>query len=181
MANGAEVHIIVQDPNDGIRDEAILKNDSHEFYLGGDTIAVGQLERLTKRAEIINQINEKYKDTSKRHISVTIHLDSRSTSKRVDVFFYHNENSSEGKRVAEILQDTFRGKYMKAQPGRGYSGTVSPRDLFMLREIKPTGIYIELGNIQNLADQQRFIIVNNRQAIANWLFQGFVNTINTSD
>jgi N-acetylmuramoyl-L-alanine amidase len=179
MANGAEVHIIVQDPDDGIRDESILKNDSHEFYIGGDTIAFNQLERLTKRSEIVNQIYEKDWDSTKQHISVTIHLDSRSTSKRVDVFFYHAENSIEGKRVAEILQETFRSRYMKAQPGRGYTGTVSSRDLFMLREVKPTSIYIELGNIQNLADQQRFIIVNNRQAIANWLFQGFVNTINT--
>jgi N-acetylmuramoyl-L-alanine amidase len=36
-------------------------------------------------------------------------------------------------------------------------------------------VYIELGNITNEFDQRRLLIVNNRQAIANWLTQGIIS------
>jgi N-acetylmuramoyl-L-alanine amidase len=33
-------------------------------------------------------------------------------------------------------------------------------------------VYIELGNLRNAFDQQRFVLPANRQALANWLFEG---------
>jgi N-acetylmuramoyl-L-alanine amidase len=36
----------------------------------------------------------------------------------------------------------------------------------------PVAVYIELGNINHQRDIQRFIITDNRQAVANWLAQG---------
>ena len=38
----------------------------------------------------------------------------------------------------------------------------------MLRETNPIGVYVELGNIQNVKDQKRFTVVDNRDAIAKW-------------
>jgi N-acetylmuramoyl-L-alanine amidase len=38
----------------------------------------------------------------------------------------------------------------------------------MLRKSLPAGVYIELGNIQNPADQKRFTVVENREAMAKW-------------
>jgi hypothetical protein len=73
---------------------------------------------------------------------------------------------------SRVTWEEFKDRYSQKQPGRGYSGSVSPRNLLMLRETKPTSVYIELGNIQNTADQNRFIQKDNRQAIANWLFRG---------
>jgi len=49
--------------------------------------------------------------------------------------------------------------------------------LHMLRETKPTSIYIELGNITNPKDQKRIIWTNNRQALANWLYEGIVAAV----
>lgn len=63
-------------------------------------------------------------------------------------------------------------KYEKAQPGRDYHGTVSLRNLHILRESAPVGVYFELGNIQYPLYQIRLIEPNNRQAIANWLCDG---------
>ena len=44
----------------------------------------------------------------------------------------------------------------------------------MLRNAVPVTVYIELGNIQNNKDQIRIVEKNNRQAIANWLTDGFI-------
>ena len=73
-----------------------------------------------------------------------------------------------------MLYRTVKSKYNENQPGRGYRGSVQSRDLFMLRHVKPTSVYIELGNIKNKRDQDRFLQVNNRQAVANWLCLGLV-------
>jgi len=36
----------------------------------------------------------------------------------------------------------------------------------MLREVKPNSVFIELGNIRNSYDQQRFLKATNREALA---------------
>ena len=51
--------------------------------------------------------------------------------------------------LLENWYDIVKKKYAKYQKGRGYKGTVKPRNLHMLRETKPIGVYVELGNIQN--------------------------------
>lgn len=70
---------------------------------------------------------------------------------------------------------TIKSEYEEHQSNRGYSGVVKSRDLHTLRESKPPVVYIELGNITNEFDQKRLLIVNNRQAIANWLTQGILS------
>ena len=63
-------------------------------------------------------------------------------------------------------------KYAKYRKSGSYRGTVTPRDLHMLRETIPTSVYIELGNIRNSFDQLRIVPESNRQALANWLSEG---------
>ena len=79
--------------------------------------------------------------------------------------------------MAENLKKTIKQKYDKAQPGRGYEGSVSSRNLYMIRNVIPVCVFIEIGNIQNPRDQIRIIEPNNRQAIANWLTDGIILTI----
>lgn len=178
LEHGAEVHIIVQD-DDGIRDDRYLSFNDDEYYIGGIPIARNQLARLQKRAEIINGMYaDNLSKTASQFVIIT-HIDSRITDKMIDIFFYHNENSKEGKAMAETLLETIENKYRIAQPGRGYEGSVSHRNLYMLRKTMPVSIYIELGNIQNDRDQRRIVEVNNRQAIANWLTDGIINHINS--
>lgn len=175
MENGATVKLIVQDPDDGIRDDYYLNNSYDEIYYGNETIPLNQLERLRKRVEIINKEFIKNKNIAKEQIVVPIHVDSRENkNSRIDVFFYYNQNSERGKYIATSLLNTFEAKYEAAQPGRGYNGSVSARGLYMLRNCKPVTVYMELGNIQNDRDQVRLVEKNNRQAIANWLSDGFL-------
>lgn len=177
MEHSATVHIIVQDPKDGIRDETYLNNSFDEFYVGGDTISHIQVERLQKRADIINEIYEAEKSKAKSQTALMMHVDSRSYGQRIDIFFYHHEASIAGYEIATTLQETIRDKYRRAQPNRGYEGTVTHRSLFMLRNTIPTSVFIELGNIRNPQDQLRFLDKNNRQAIANWLTEGLINAV----
>jgi N-acetylmuramoyl-L-alanine amidase len=51
---------------------------------------------------------------------------------------------------------------------------VTARNLHVLRKTKPTAVFIELGNIRNSQDQKRFVIEDNRQAVANWLAEGLL-------
>ncbi|MGB0861767.1 MAG: N-acetylmuramoyl-L-alanine amidase family protein [Saprospiraceae bacterium] len=177
VAHGATTYMIVRDPNDGIRSGEYLAADKDEVCWRNQKIPREQKKRLAQRANAINKLYEHHKKRgvkAKDQRTVIVHIDSRKVKKRVDVFFYHFPGSSKGKKFATNLQKTIKKEYSKSQSNRGYSGTVKSRDLFMLRETKPTTAYIELGNIKNPADQKRFLIENNRQALANWLLKGLM-------
>lgn len=171
MTEGATVHIIIQDAEDGIRDDKYLSNSKRETCMG-DAIPSNQTQRLQQRCDKINALSAKAKEKYQR--SVFIHLDSRSVEKRIDVFFYHWAGSTNGKRLANTLRQTFQDRYDKHQPQRGFKGTVSARDLYVLGKSKPVGVFTELGNIRNSFDQKRFLEKDNREALANWLRLGLI-------
>jgi N-acetylmuramoyl-L-alanine amidase len=171
IEKSATVHIMVQDSTNGIRSGAFLVPDQHETVLG-QVIPLDQLTRLKQRATAINQLSREESATYQRCIE--IHLDSRSHNKQLDVFFYHHENSPKGKEMALTISQTFEENYRKHQPRRGFSGTVTHRNLYMLKHTNPIAVFIELGNIRNFRDQQRFVVESNRQALANWLTAGIV-------
>ncbi len=178
LEHGATVYMIVQDPNDGIRDSQILRGDRDEYYYGGVKISSNRSRRLKKRAEIINSLYRYNRSRARSQDVIIIHVDSRSTSKRIDIFYYYKSNHRSSRKLAWTLYRTIKRKYAEKQPGRGYRGTVSTRNLHMLRECVPTTVYLELGNIKNSLDQDRLILENNRQAIANWLCEGLINAAN---
>jgi N-acetylmuramoyl-L-alanine amidase len=171
MEKSATVHVIVQDSVNGIRSGAYLVPDQHETVLS-QVIPLDQLTRLKQRATVINQLAKEVNADYQRCIE--IHLDSRSQNKQLDVFFYHHENSPKGKEMALTISQTFEANYRKHQPRRGFSGTVTHRNLYMLKNTNPVAVFIELGNIRNFRDQQRFVVESNRQALANWLTAGIV-------
>ena len=73
-----------------------------------------------------------------------------------------------------LILETFQKKYDHHQPGRGFRGTVSKRNLYVLQNSAPPAVFVELANIQNTYDQQRIVESNNRQALANWIAEAFV-------
>lgn len=174
LAHGGTPYMIVRD-NDGIRDDEYLKGDKDETVWGGAKIPVGQKNRLTQRSEIINAL---YEENLAKGITdqtmVAIHVDSRARGKRIDLFFYHHEGDLLGAKQAEVMHETIRKKYDKYQRGRGYEGTLKSRDLHMLRETKPSGVYVELANITNPVDQLRIVSPRNRQLLAEWLTEGLM-------
>lgn len=138
----------------------------------GQTLPINQVKRLKQRSEKINSLSKQSKDKYQR--AVFIHLDSRSKKQQLDVFFYHAKNSAEGKRLAKTVRDTFDDHYNTHQPNRGFTGTVSTRNLYVLDNTAPIGLFTELGNIQNTFDQRRFLDPDNRQALANWMCRGYI-------
>jgi N-acetylmuramoyl-L-alanine amidase len=170
LMHGAKVHIIIQDSKDGIRDDYYLANSKRETCMG-KAIPLEQAPRLKQRSDKINQLSAKTKEKYQR--AVFIHMDSRGKSKQTDIFFYYTKDNR-SKRMAQTIRDTFQSQYQKHQPGRGFSGTVSYRDLHVLRESKPVSVYVEVGNIQNPFDQKRFMQNDNRQALANWFLKAFI-------
>ncbi len=176
LSRGAKVHIIIQDKKDGIRDEKVLKNSKRETCMGKE-IPLNHVARLKQRSEKINQLYRKDKAVYKR--AIFVHVDSRGKGKQMDVFFYNAPGSAKGKRLAENIQRTFEQKYRKHQPGRGFNGTVSERNLYVLRNTVPVCAFLELGNIANPRDQQRLVLENNRQALANWIAEGIVKDYKT--
>lgn len=171
LEEGATVHMIIQDARDGIRDDTYLANSSRETCMG-KAIPLNQIARLKQRSDNINELYRQSKEEYKR--AVFIHLDSRSKKKQLDVFFYHAPNSVGGKMLAQTMRNTFKDHYDKHQPNRGFSGTISERNLYVLRNTTPVGLFAELGNIQNSFDQRRFLQADNRQALANWLCRGLI-------
>ncbi|WP_291562377.1 N-acetylmuramoyl-L-alanine amidase [Bacteroides sp.] len=171
LERGAKVYFIIQDAKDGIRDSYILKNSKRETCMG-KPIPLNQLERLKQRCVAINNLYRKDKSNYKR--AIFIHVDSRSRNKQTDVYFYHAPKSRYGERLATEIQKTFKSKYSKHQPGRGFGGTVSERNLYVLNNTTPVAVFMELGNMQNALDQKRLVIPNNRQALANWITEAIV-------
>jgi len=170
--HGATVHMIIQD-TDGIRDGEYLECDKDEKCMGKAKIPLNQKKRLHQRAAAINNLHKKYKKKGyKKQKAIMIHIDSRSESKSQDVFFYHWGKSKTSKKLAYDMQATFKAKYDKYQKGRGYKGYVSERGLYMLRNTAPSAVFVELANIRNVNDHKRLLYKSNRQALANWLFEG---------
>ncbi len=171
--HGGKAIMIIQDPTHGIRDDRILPLDKSEICYPDLEIPLNHIERLRQRVDAVNKIY-----AANRHIEyhrvIEIHLDSRSTGTGVDVFFYHYPQSNTGLSFAEKLRETFDNKYSIHQPNRGYSGSVSGRNLYVIRRTHPPAVLIELGNIQNPRDQRRFLNHNNRQALANWITDGII-------
>jgi N-acetylmuramoyl-L-alanine amidase len=173
MENGATVHIIVQDPNDGIRNGDILMCDHDEKSIGWETIPLNQLARLRQRTDAINALYAKHvKEGVKEQYLVCLHVDSQSENMRQDVYFYHFEHSKTGKKLAQNVKKVFEEKYSKYRANGEYGGTVSTRNLYMLRMPHPTTLYVELANIKNPFDRKRILPASNRQALANWLYEG---------
>lgn len=175
IEHGAIVYLIIRDENDGIRDEMYLPCDMDERCWGNEIIPLSQKERLKQRSDVINKL---YIQNRQRGIeyqrTIAIHVDSRSKSERIDLFFYHFPDNQMSKMMATRLHQTMKDKYSIHRRSGEYHGTVSGRDLHMLREIKPTSIFIEVGNIQNINDQKRFLLASNRKALADWMTEGLL-------
>lgn len=173
MQEGAEVRIIIQDAEDGIRDDRYLSNSKRETCMG-DPIPLNQVERLKQRC---TKINEFYRKDSKRFDycrAIFLHVDSRNKRAQTDVFFYHAPGSRYGRQLASTMRQTFEQKYRQHRPNRGFRSNVNPRNLYVLLNAVPVSVFVELGNIQNSYDQQRFILSSNRQALAKWMTEGFI-------
>lgn len=176
---GATVYMIIRDPNDGIRDEQYLKPDKDEVCFPNEEIPLSQLARLRQSTNAVNNLYGKNKGKFQRQ--VVIHVDSRSTRENIDVFFYHDKASSSGRKLANTLMQTFGQKYAMHQPNRGYNGSVSQRNLYVIKNSFVPSVFIELGNINHHRDQLRFIIPDNRQAVANWLRDGLIADFSKSN
>ena len=173
LAHGGTPYMIVRDDNDGIRDQRYLKIDRDETVWGGASLPLNQKARLTQRTDIVNQL---YDQNLAKGITdqtmISIHVDSRAKSKRIDLYFYHHENDLLGAKQAERMQAAVRAAYARTRQGRGYAGTIGTRDLHVLRETKVPSVFIELGNMANASDQIRIIEPRNRQLMADWLVEG---------
>jgi N-acetylmuramoyl-L-alanine amidase len=172
ISHNATAYMIVRDPGDGIRDQQYLDCDKDEVVWGDKVIPLNQKERLGQRTALINKLSDYHKENGQTDQTIIeIHVDSRSKATETDVFFYYRPNSEPSMDLALHIHQTFIQKYQqKRGPARRYEGSVSSRDLFTLRETTaPKAVYIEMANIKNDWDQQRIVLNNNRQAIANWI------------
>ena len=173
IQEGAMSYMITRDGNDGIRDDEILLCDRDETVWGGEKIPLSQLKRLEQRIDVVKSLYEKNKKIAPNgQFLLEIHVDSRHTEQQVDLFLYHQANSQISYQMANNIHKTFREKYKENRSTGVYKGTLSSRELYSLENAPMPAIYIELGNLRNNFDQQRFILPSNRQALANWLFEG---------
>lgn len=177
LSHGATAYMIVRDPNDGIRDTEFLSCDEDEVTWGNLAIPRDQKERLQQRCDIINNFTtQNAKAGFDDQTLIEIHVDSRSQEHKTDVFFYYRPESEISHKLALHMQKVFLMKYLKKRNQRGYTGTVTSRYLYMLKETyTPKAVYIELANIRNNWDQQRLVLKNNRQAVANWLCEALLS------
>ena len=172
MEKGATVHIVIEDPNDGIRSGKYLKCDKDE-RCGGKPLPLDQKKRLKQRTDYINKLYRKHRSKGvKQQRVVCLHVDSRAAHKRQDVFFYYYGKSRTGKKLAKNMQSTLKAKYRKHQKNRGFHGSVTSRPLYMLRNTDAPAVYVELANIRNAADRKRLVEERNREVLARWLAEG---------
>jgi len=175
IAHGATAYMITRD-DDGIRKGKFLDCDYDEVLWGNVKMMRQQKPRLFQRSNIINKLYEKNKKKGVAdQMTIIVHVDSRNKGERKDVFFYYHPDSKDSRSAALDFHRALKRKYKKYRANGQYHGTVSSRDLHMLRETKPVSVYIELANIRNTYDQQRIILESNRQALADWLLEGLLD------
>lgn len=176
ISHGATAYMINRDDNDGIRKGSILKCDTDEVLWGDIKMVNSQKTRLFQRSDIINELFDKHKwQGVKDQLAIMIHVDSRSKKEQTDLYFYYHPESEESSKIASKLRDKMDEKYQQYQKNRSYRGTVTARDLHMLRETKTNSVYIELANIKNPTGQQRIVSEKNRQLLADWLLAGILS------
>ena len=174
--HGAIVEMVIQDKNDGIRNGKILKCDKDERLANGKKLPGKQLTRLQQRTNYINKKTSIYrKQGIKDQVVVSIHVDSNSKSTKQDVFFCYAKGSAVSKELARTMSKTFAKKYKQHQRNRTYSGHLHARQIYVLRNTAPPAVLIELANIRNKHDHKRILQEGNRQALANWIFDGLVD------
>ena len=174
LQHGATVHVIIQDPKDGIRDGKYLSNSKNETCMG-KVIPLSHIARLKQRTNAINNLS--YRSKAKYQRAIFIHLDSRSKKEQLDVFFYYQNtqnNRAKSKQLTENMRNTFRDQYKRVQSNRGFSGTVSTRPLYVMNNTTPVSLFVELANMQNVNNQERFLSERNRKLLAEWLCAGFI-------
>ena len=172
ISHSATAYMITRD-DDGIRDDKYLKNDKDETIWKDKRIPRNSNKKLRQRARAVNKLYNKNQGKYQR--MVVIHIDSRYKKQRVDIYGYYSSKSKRGRLFTQNLISTIETKYKKAQPNRGFSGIAKSRDeLYMIKYTSPVTSFLELGNIQNPADQLRFIKSSNRQIIAEWLTDGCI-------
>ncbi len=180
LAHGATVYVIIQDKDDGIRDERILKMDRDEVAFPDKVIPLNQTARLKQRVDVVNELHKKHSGQFQRLI--VTHVDSRSKGQNIDVFFYHHAKSKNGKKLAESIHNTFKAKYKKYQPNRTYTGTFQDRtSLYLVKKTHPAMTFIEIGNIRNGKDQKRILEPDNRQALAKWISEGVIKDFESGE
>lgn len=175
LEKGATVYVIVQDTNDGIRDEKYLDCDADEECLGGCDIPLSQKKRLKQGIAKVNMLHAKHKKKGvKKQWMVSLHIDAQSEENRQDVYFYYQSESSISKNKAVDIQKVFEEKYQTYRKSQNYNGTVSSRPLYVVRYSNPEPIFIELANIHNPEDRKRILYPKNRQLLADWITEGFL-------
>lgn len=175
IERGATVYVIVQDKNDGIRDEKYLDCDCDEVSLGGYEIPLKQKKRLKQGISKVNKLFAKHKKQGiKKQWMISLHIDAQSEESRQDVFFYYQSESEPSKKKALDIQKVFEEKYQMYRSSQEYNGTVTSRPLYVVRHSDPEPIFIELANIHNPQDRQRILIPKNRQLLADWITEGFI-------
>ncbi len=179
IQHGALVYLITRDINDGIRDQRFLHADHDELCYPDKKMPRNQLLRLRQRTNAVNKLYLADRDRFQRVIIT--HMDSREKSEDLDVYFYYDKRSKSGKKLSNILLNKLKEKYNEHQPGRGYDGTVTTRNLYVLQNTYPTATFIELGNMNHKQNQKRFLIADNRQALANWLAEGLIQDFNEDE
>lgn len=174
LEQGATVHMIVRDKDDGIRDGTYLTCDKDEVCIDAK-IPLRQKVRLQQRAYAINKLYKMYKKKGiHEQYAIMIHVDSRGENKRQDTFFYYYKGSKSSKALAKNIQSTFKKKYDLYQKNRGYDGYIKERGLYMLYNTLPPAVYVELANIKNKKDRARILKSRNRQLLADWLYEGLM-------
>ena len=180
MMHGATVHIIIQTPhNVGIRDERYLRNHRNQTALG-EEIPRAQMDRLRQRVRLVNRLYEVDRLNYSYIRAIEIHIDSRNPQRQIDLFMYYHTDQPKARNTANTLLREMERQYRIHQPNRGFSGHVSHRGLYILRHMNPPTIMIEVGNFQNARDRERILNHNNRQAVANWLTNGFIQDFKNS-
>jgi N-acetylmuramoyl-L-alanine amidase len=172
ISHGGTVFIITRDPNDGIRDGEFLACDRDEQTYPDLKVPVHQKTRLFQRSDAINELYDKYlkKGITDQRL-IVIHVDSRGRKEQTDTFLYYQNGNEASQKLAKKVHQTLEKKYERY---REYKGTLTTRDLHMLRETKPATVFVELGNIRNDFDRKRLMLKNNRKLLAQWLAEGFM-------
>ncbi|MCF6367181.1 MAG: N-acetylmuramoyl-L-alanine amidase [Bacteroidales bacterium] len=183
----------VYDPAGNVSSVIAIKLDISElqkaFEEGGERVFVSNKENKIKGPVTTSDLNEQFIEQIEPYILleqienyIRLMLHDKIILEEIVKLLTIEDDERKLDSISDMTfgeyQKVFENKYRQVQKGREYHGTVTARDLYVLKNTLPSAIYIELGNIKNTFNQRRLIISNNRQALANWIYLGLKKLYN---
>lgn len=127
-------------------------------------------EDLNSRVKIVNN--------SKVDILLSIHVNHNKNANKIGPIIFYNTRSEESKYFANHIQEYLNNLSSYKEIDIGTKHKATPGDYYLLRNISPPGVIIEMGFISNESDRRLLLDNKHLDEIVELITKGIIDYFN---